>query len=92
MAGFISGEMHQRVQDGFSILLPMEDAVRIFGEKYKIYCITEVPQAHLRHRLILNLLAKPDKGTPSVNNTTNREVAPESMQFGRAFTRILQEI
>ena len=28
----------------------------------------------------------------SVNNTTDREVAPESMQFGRAFPFILQAI
>ena len=30
--------------------------------------------------------------TPSVNNTTDREIAPESMQFGRAFPCIFQEI
>ena len=28
----------------------------------------------------------------SVNDTTDREVAPELMQFGRDFPRILQEI
>ena len=43
-------------------------------------------------RLILNLSAPPDKETPSVNNMTDREIAPESMQFGRAFPRILQAI
>ena len=31
-------------------------------------------------------------GTPSVNDTTDREIAPESMQFGHAFPCILQEI
>ena len=38
------------------------------------------------------MLAQPDKETPSVNNTTDREIAPESMQFGRDFPRILQAI
>ena len=35
---------------------------------------------------------QPDSDTPSVNETTNREAAPESMQFGRAFPRILQAV
>ena len=42
--------------------------------------------------LILNLSAVPDKETPSVNDTTDGEIAPESMQFGRAFQCILQVI
>ena len=92
MARFIFVEIHRKVQDIFSILLPAADAVCIFGEKHKIYCIMEVPQAHLRQHLILNLLTKPDKGTPSINNTTNRDVALESMQFGRDSSCILQAI
>ena len=31
MLGFIRGEMQQRVQDGFSILLHATDTVRVFG-------------------------------------------------------------
>ena len=38
------------------------------------------------------MLAQPDKGTPSVNNNTDREIAPELTQFGRAFPRILRDI
>ena len=76
MSGFIRGEMQRRVQDGFSILLPVADAVRIFVENLKLSYIAEVPQAHIQPRLILNMLAKPNKGTASVNNTTNKEVAP----------------
>ena len=51
-----------------------------------------MPQAHLRPRLILDLSTKPNVGTPSVNNTTDREAAPELPQFWRAFPRILQAV
>ena len=84
--------MQRRVQDCFSVLLPVADAVRIFGEKIKLSHITEVPQAHLRPWLILNMSENPDKVTPSVDFITDREVAPELMQFGRSFPRILQDI
>ena len=92
MVSFIRGELWRRIQDGFSILLSAEDAVRLSGEKLKLSHIAAVPQAHRRPHLILNLFAPPDKETPSVNDTTDREIAPESMQFGRAFPRILQAI
>ena len=51
-----------------------------------------MPQANRRPRLILNLLARPDSNTPSVNKTTDREAVPEPLQFGRAFPRILQAV
>ena len=47
MVRFIRGEIQRRVQDGFSILLPVADAVRGFGAKIKLPCIAVVPQAHL---------------------------------------------
>ena len=58
----------------------------------KLSCIVTEPQVHLRPRLIVNLLEKLDAGTPCVNNTTNRDVAPELLQFRRSFSRILQEV
>ena len=64
----------------------------IFGERLKLSHITAVPQTHFRPHLIINLLAQPDKSMPSVNNTTDREIAPESIQFWRALPRILQVI
>ena len=70
----------------------MANAARLFGDKLKLTCIAAVPQYHRRLRLIINLLAQPDEGTPSANDTMDREVAPESMQFGRAFPHILQSI
>ena len=86
---FIRGEMQRRIKDDFSILLPTADAIRLFGENLKLSRITAVPQAHHRPRLILYLLAQSDSETPSVNETTDREAAPESLQFGRSFPRIL---
>ena len=92
MSVFICREIHQRDKYGLSILLPAADVVWIFGEKFKLSRITEVPQAHCQLRLSLNMSEKLDKGTPIVNNTTDREVTPESMQFGISFTCILQAI
>ena len=92
MNAFVRGEMQQRIKDGFIILLPAADVIQIFGEKLKLSRIVAVPQAHRRPRLILNLSAQPDSDTPSANDTTNREAAPESLQFGRAFPHILQVV
>ena len=57
----------------------------MFGDNLNLSRITAVPQENRRMRLILNLWAQPDEVRPSVNNTTDREVAPESMTSGRAF-------
>ena len=84
--------MQQRIKDGFSILLPAEYAIRLCGERLKLYRMAAVPQAHRCPRLILNLFAQPDSDTPSVNETTNREAAPESLQFGWAFPCILRAV
>ena len=90
MVSFILGYLQRRFQGRFSILLSTEDAVQVFGEKLKLSCITVSPQDQRRPQLILNLSAQPDKETPSVNVTTDREISPESMQFGRAFPHIIQ--
>ena len=92
MTAFIWGDMQQRIKDGFSILLSAADAISLFGDKLKISCIAAVPQAHLRPRLILNLSEQPDSDMPRIKKTTNREAAPELLQFGRAFPRILQSL
>ena len=92
MTDFIRGDLHQRVRDGFSILLHAADVVGLFGENLKLSRIAAVLQEHQRPRLILNLSSQPDEGTSTVNETTVGESGPESMQFGRAFPRILQTI
>ena len=61
MTSFICREMQQHVRDGFSILLPVADMVRL---------------SHQRLRLILNLLEQPDEETPMVNDTMDRKIAP----------------
>ena len=66
--------------------------MRVFGENLKLSWIAAVPQDNQRPRLKLNLLEKTDKGMPSANETTFKEIAPDSMEFERAPPRILQEI
>ena len=66
--------------------------VWIFEERLNLSRIAAVPQAQRQTCLILNLLAQPDKVTPSVDNPKDRKIALESMQFGQAFPRILQVI
>ena len=48
--------MQRSIKDGFSILLPAEDAVWLFGENLKLSLIAVVPRANCRLNLILNLL------------------------------------
>ena len=84
--------MQLRIKDGFSILIPASDTIILFGEKLKLSCIATVTQAHRCPRLILNLSDQLDANTPGVNNSTDRKVAPDSLQFGRAFPHILQEV
>ena len=64
--------MQWRLQYGFSILFPVEEAVWVFGENLKITRIAAVPHAHRQLCLILNLSEKTGEGTPIVNDTTDR--------------------
>ena len=68
------------------------DAVSLFRGNLKLYRIATVDQEHLHPRLILNLLAQPDERKLDINDTTEKEVALESMQFWRAFPHILNVI
>ena len=77
MTSFIQGELRRRIKDSFSILLLEADVIQLFGERLKLSCIAAVPKTHCRLRLILKMSAQPDSETPSVNDTTNREDAPE---------------
>ena len=84
--------MQCSVQYGFSILLPVNDAVRVFGDQLKLSCVVAVPQSYRQWRLILNMLANTDEGTLSVRDTAYRWVTLESMHIFRAFPRILKAI
>ena len=82
--------MQRRIKDGLIILISTADSVRLFGDKLNLSRIVAVPQTHFCPRLIRKLLGKLDDSMPSVNNTTGREVALESLQFGKYFPRTLQ--
>ena len=73
--------MQKCVWGGFSILLHAADAVMVFGYKLNMYYIAAFPQEYCRLCLILNLSGKLNEGTPSVNHTMEKEVAPDSMKF-----------
>ena len=92
MTALIHGEMRQRVQDGFIIFFSLAYEVRLFRENLKLYRITDIPQDHHRPHLILNLSTNSYEGTPNINDTTDREVAPESMESGRSYPYLLQYI
>ena len=89
---FIWGEIQRRVQDFFRILFPATDVLGVFRENLKLSHISLVYQAHLRTRLIVDLSTQTGRVTPSFNGTTDREIAPESMQFGYTLPCILQVI
>ena len=89
---FICKDIKQRVHYGFKILLPAADMAKIFSENLNISRITKVPKVQHQLHLTINLLKEKDKGTPSANNTIDREVSPELMQFGKAFPSILKAI
>ena len=76
MATFIHREMQKCVQHGFRILLLEAYTVRVFGDKMNLSYIAAVPQEHGQTCLIVNLAEKPNEGTPSINNTTDSDVAP----------------
>ena len=79
MTEFIRREMRQNLRNGFSILLPTADMVRLFVDNTKLSHTVAVTQYHHSLRLIINLLAQPNEGASIVNDTTKREVSPESM-------------
>ena len=92
MAAFVRGEMRQSVRYALRILLLVTGTFRLFGGMLKLSRISAVPQKHRRPLRILNLSEKPNVGTPSVNNTTDREVTYELMYFVHAFSCVLQAI
>ena len=80
------------MRGGFSILLPTADLVGVSKKKLKLYQITAPPQEHFQPLLILILSEKTNEGTTIVNGTADKEVALESVQFGRTFPCIFQAI
>ena len=66
--------------------------MRLFGKNLKLSHIQTVPQSQRRPRLILNFSSPTNKEIPSVNDTTDREIALKLIHFGRALSHILNAI
>ena len=92
ITAFIQEEIQRRIKYGFSILLPAVDKIRLFREWLKFSRIMSMPQAHRRPRLILNISAQLDSDMLNINKTTDREAAPELLQFSKSSPRILQAV
>ena len=99
---FCRVELAYRVSHGFSLLLTLEVAVLLFGRNLRISRLVSVPQTNWKDWLICDSIVSPPGGillltplsddTPAANMSTNRTVAPQSMQFGSCLSRILQHI
>ena len=85
-------ELLERDQQGFSIILPEDVALEVFGDRIRISCLTSVDQAHRKPRLFYNATAAPNATTPSVNAFADKGSAPNAIQFGAALLRFLQKI
>ena len=92
MTALIFELMRKRMRNGFSTLLPAEDAVWVFRYKLDMSQISALPQEHHWKHLIINLSVKPNQITPTFNETMDMEVAPDSINFGHSFPHILQSI
>ena len=79
--GLFQQEMLERTQNGFSIILPVDMALLVFGDRICISCLASVKQANRKSRLICNSSAALDDVTPAVNASTYKYNAPKAIQF-----------
>ena len=89
---FCQGELLERAERGFSIILPAGSALDTFGDRIRISRLASVDQDNRKPRLICNSTAAPNGITPSVNASTDKESAPRAIQFGACLPRFLQKI
>ena len=89
---FCPQEMLEREQSGFSIILTVEMALLVFGDRIRISCLASINQANIKLRLICDSSVAPDDVTPSVNVYTDKSTAPNAMQFGSCLPWFLQKI
>ena len=89
---FFRQELLERAQRGFSIILPVDVALLVFGNCICISRLAYVDQANRKPSLICNSSAAPDDVTPAVNAFTNKSTAPDAMQFGACLPQFLQKI
>ena len=84
--------MLERSQRGFSIILPVDVALLVFGDRIMISRLASMDQANRNPRLIYNSSAAPDDVNPAVNTPTNKYTDPDAMQFGACLPWFLQKI
>ena len=91
-AAFFQQELLEQAQRGFSVILPVDVALLVFGDRIWISRLASVDQANRNPRLICNSLAAPDNVTFAVNASTNKSTAPDAMQFGARLPWFLKKI
>ena len=89
---FCRQELLERAQRGFSIILLVDVAMLVFGNRIRISRLASVDQANRKPRLICNSSAEPDDVTPAVNTSTKKSTSPDAIQFGACLPRLLQKI
>ena len=97
---FCRAELSDRVSRGFSLLLILEMAILLFGRHLCILRLASAPETNWKDWLVCESAGPPPGGdlllppssedTPAVNMSTNRILAPQSMQFGPCLHLILQ--
>ena len=89
---FCQQELLERAQRGFSIILLVDVALLVFGDRIRVSCLVSVDQANIRPCLVCDSSAAPDDVTPAVNVSTDKSTAPGAMQFGACLPWFLQKI
>ena len=75
---------------GFSIILTVEDAIRLFITLLRISRLALVEQQNRKTRLIYNSSEAPEIVTPAVNASSEKSSDSKAMQFGPCLERRLQ--
>ena len=91
-SNFFQQELLERAQCGFSIILLVDVALLVCGNRIQISCLASVDQANRKPRLICNSLSAPDDVTPTLNASTKKSTAPNAMQLGACPPWFLQNI
>ena len=89
---FCQQELLEQAQRGFIIIIPVDVALLVFGDRIHISRLASVDQDKRNPCLIYNSLAVPDDITPTVNASTDKSTAPNTMQFGACLPRFLKKI
>ena len=89
---FCRRELLECSQRGFSIILSVCNALHFFGRKIGISRLACLDYQNRKPRLICNSSKAPDTIIQSVNDSTDKSINPQAMQFGSCLPRLLQNI